>query len=566
MLRTTFVVIVILIQILFNSLVFAGGLIPPRLDPHNPQYKSGEILVKFKDDLDLQIHKEAGLVRTGQSSLDELNSTWNISGMEKVHQSAVRRTDFKTIRTYIGETIEVAQLFNIYKLEFPEDQNVSGIVDDFADNSNVDYAEPNYYFYNLETIPNDPSFASQWYLGAFPGVRATEAWDLTTGGTTQVIGVIDTGVDWDHPDLINKIWNNVDESESGFDNDSNGYSDDVRGWDFVNNDNDPNDDNSHGSHVAGIAAAETNNSTGVAGLAWDAKIMPLKALQSSGYGSSSDIAEAVNYAAANGATVINMSLGGYGESQTLKTALENAYANAVLVAAAGNDGYKVDPPYPPWPPYAPMYPACYSWVIGVQAIDQSGDLAAFSNFDPSGPFVAANDFGHNYEIKAPGVSIHSTFPNSGYNSLNGTSMATPIVAGAVALMKSYNPAQSTEQIFARLIQGSNNGILDIRNSLDYVLTPDLYYQGFTVVDTLPGADDDGVADAGETIEIYLTVKNGGGWADSVWTKLRLGEFEDPSVATIFDSTSYIGDISAYATLTGEADPFRIAIDPGVANN
>ena len=236
------------------------------------------------------------------------------------------------------------------------------------------------------------------------------------------------------------------------------------------------------------------------------------------------------------------------------------------MAAAGNDGYKVDPPYPPWPLYAPMYPACYPFVIGVEATTQSGTIATFSNLDPSGPVVAGNPYGHNYEIKAPGVFIWSTFPNGNYNSLNGTSMASPIVAGAVALMKSYDPAQSTEQIFARLIQGANNGILDIANSLDYELVPDLHYVTYTLVDTLPGADGDGVADAGETIEIYLTIKNAGGLADSVWSKLRFAEFEDTTTANIIDSTSYIGGISAYATLSGELDPFRILIEPNVANN
>jgi len=370
------------------------------------------------------------------------------------------------------------------------------------------------------------------------------------------------GVDWTHPDLDNNIWNNSAEiAGNGVDDDGNGYIDDTRGWDFINNDNDPYDDNSHGTHVAGIAAAESNNGIGITGIAWNAKILPVKMLQSSGAGNSDNLALAINYAAAMGATVINMSLGSYGESQTVKIALENAYGTAVLVAAAGNNGYSIDPPFS-----SPLFPACYGFVIGVEATTNTGALARFSNFDPSGPSAVGNLFGHNYEIKAPGADIYSTLPGGGYHSLNGTSMASPIVAGAVSLMKSFNPSQSTEILFARLIQSSTNGILDIRKSLDYTITPDLQMLNYTLVDTLPGCDKDGKADAGETVEIYFSVKNAGGQADSVWSKLRFADFEDTTTATIVDSVGYIGSISAYGTLTGKSDPIRVTIASDVANN
>ena len=145
------------------------------------------------------------------------------------------------------------------------------------------------------------------------------------------------------------------------------------------------DDNSHGTHVAGIAAAETDNNVGIAGIAWGAKIMALKVLQSSGYGTASNVAAAVNYARLNGATVINMSLGTYAESQTLKIALENAYATATLVAAAGNDTQPIEPVG--LAAGAPMFPACYPWMLGVMASIPSNGLAAFSNFDHAGPLT-----------------------------------------------------------------------------------------------------------------------------------------------------------------------------------
>ncbi|MCD4679885.1 MAG: S8 family serine peptidase, partial [Bacteroidales bacterium] len=465
------------------------------------------------------------------------------------------------IRTYYGDNIEVPQLYNIYKIKYDSKTDAKDLAEMIAEDPSVDFAEPNYLVYTMNTTPNDPLYSSQWH---FEAVNAPRAWDIVTGDTTQIIGIIDTGVDWDHPDLDDNIWTNWDEIPgNGVDDDGNGYIDDIRGWDFVNNDNDPNDDNSHGTHVAGIAAAEGDNGIGVSGMAWNARILPVKMLQSSGSGNSSDLASAITYAADNGATVINMSLGSYGESMTVKTALENAYAYAVLVAAAGNDERCI---CSECLGCGTMYPACYSFVIGVEATTQSGVRASFSNYDPSGPIVAGNPFGHNYELKAPGVGIYSTFPNGNYNSLNGTSMAAPIIAGAIALMKEHDPTQSTEQIFAKLIQGANNGILDIYNSLNYILIPDLYFVEYTLIDTLPGCDNDGIADAGENIQIYLDVRNAGGWADSVWSKIRFGQFEDTTTANILDSTSYIGDISAHATLTGELDHFYIKIDSNVVND
>ncbi|MDP8267248.1 MAG: S8 family peptidase, partial [Candidatus Tenebribacter davisii] len=441
---------IIISLFLFWSFIigFASTNFSHQLDPNNPEFKPGEILVKFNDEVELELISNRGLVETGINSLDDLNSRWQVSEMKQVFKTSEKRTENKYIRTYKGETIEVPQLFNIYEITVPEDTDINEAIEEYEQDPNVEFAEPNYFVYTMETYPDDPLYqdGSQWHIDE---VNAPAAWDLTTCDTTQVIAIIDTGVDWDHPDLDANIWNNSDEIPgNGIDDDGNGYVDDIRGWDYVNDDNDPNDDNSHGTHVAGIAAAETDNDVGIAGIAWNAKIMPVKMLQSSGYGSSSDLAAAIDYAANNGATAINMSLGSYGESMTVKTALENAYAYSVLVAAAGNDGYKIDPPYPPAPIYAPMYPACYSFVLGIQASNHSGRLANCSNIDPSGPAVSGNPYGHNYEIKAPGVGIYSTVPNGNYNSLSGTSMASPIVSGAVALMKSYNPTQSTEQLFA----------------------------------------------------------------------------------------------------------------------
>jgi len=567
------------------------------LDPYNPEYVKGEVLVKFKDEVNVESSFKSGIAKTGISSVDKVLEPYQTEAIVKVFietREQRSRKSTRTIRDYKGKEIEVPALFNIYKLKFDTIWDEKQIIEELEKDENIEFAEPNYLVYTSEvmdngivpvtlptqtplpsntgdrdTYPNDPLYqdGSQWYLDA---INAPAAWDSVTGDTTQIIAIIDTGVDWDHPDLDDNIWTNWDEiPDNGIDDDNNGYIDDTRGWDYINNDNDPNDDNSHGTHVAGIAAAEGNNEIGMCGVAWNALIMPVKMLQSSGSGNSSDFAQGIEYASDNGATVINMSLGSYGESQVVKSSLENAYAGtgsgggSMLVAAAGNDGICI---CNDCLLCATMFPAGYYFVIGVKASNINNSLAGFSNYDPTGPIEYTHPQKYNYEVMAPGVGIISCKPNGSYWQKNGTSMACPIVAGAVSLMRQNDTTQSGEQIFAKLIQGANSEVLDIYNSLTIELTPDLYYIEYTIVDTLPGCDNDGVADAGETIELYFTIKNAGGQADSVWTKIRFGEFEDTTTAVIADSTSYIGSMSAYSTMTGELDPLIITIDSDVANN
>ena len=568
------------------------------LDQYNPNYVKGEVLIKFKEEAQIVLSITNGIAKTGLSSVDRILEPYQVKKINKVFKETREERNLKTtrtIRTYKGEEKEVPALFNIFKIEVDTIWNIMQIVEELQQDENIEFVEPNYYFYTMEMLdkssgirhpvsgiriestvfslqppvpspgsppsptvtPNDPLYSQQWYL---PAVNAPAAWDSTTSDSSQVIAIIDTGVDWDHPDLDGNIWTNWNEVPgNGTDDDGNGYVDDIRGWDWVNNDNDPNDDNSHGTHVAGIAAAESNNSVGIAGMAWNARLMPLKMLQSSGSGSSSNLATAIEYATANGATILNMSLGSYANSGTVENALINAYVNSVLVAAAGNDSRCI---CNDCPQCATMFPAGYPFVLGVQC------EGSFSNNDPSGPidFVSAPIW--NYELTAPGVNIMSTIPN-GYRSYNGTSMATPIVSGICALAKSHCDTLYTDFLWAKLIFGSENGYVNAYNTLILDLDsigPDLRFLQYTLTDTLPGCDRDGRADAGETIQLHFTVKNVGGYADSAWVNLHFGEFEDTTTATINDSTSYIGDLSTWATLTSELSPIEITIDSNVAHN
>ncbi len=533
-------------------------------DPLNPEYLTGELLIKFHLDSEIKVMKSGSITHCGIESIDKWFDFYQVIEIADIYPTS-------THPNKINQSTRSSRIFHLRYQVTIDPKDFCNILEK---DSNIVYAEPVFKVYSLATYPNDALYQSgeQWYINE---INAPIAWDSTTCDTSQVIGIIDTGVDWDHPDLDGNIWRNWGElADNGLDDDGNGFIDDVRGWDFTTNTNDIDDDNGHGTHVAGVVAAETNNFLGIAGIAWNARIMPLKVLTGSGQGTTAWLTSAIYYAADNGATVINMSLGTYGESQAVKDALLYAYDTLTIVGAAGNDNLKVDTIAPPNQAYGPMFPGCYPFVIGVEAATQAGTVAGFSNFDPSGFSETANPDGFNYEIIAPGVNIFSTFPGGGYRYLTGTSMASPIVAGAVALIKDFNPGISNEEIFARLIQFAQAGHLKIPNMIHGRLEPDLFYVEHALIDTVGDADNDGHADNNETFDLWFTIKNAGGAADSSWAKLRLDYLGDTTLVNIIDSTSYIGDldtagyqneIPAYTTMTGEADPFRVYIKPGVLN-
>jgi subtilisin family serine protease len=328
----------------------------------------------------------------------------------------------------------------VLELDTASSQEVTRIVAGLNADPNVEFAEPE-HIYTATLTPNDPFFSTagtwgQSYddLWGVKKIGSATAWDAAKGDGV-IVAVVDTGIDYNHPDLAANVWINTGEIPgNGKDDDGNGFVDDVRGWDFTTSTNDPIDHFGHGTHVAGTIAAIGNNGIGVIGIAWHAQVMAVKGLDDSGSGNDMTLGPAIIYAANNGADVINASWGGFGHSQTIEDAIK--YANSlgvVFVAAAGNSSIDANN----------FFPANSPEAITVSASDASDNLAYFS------------DFGSKIDVSGPGVDVLSLQANGtslgpavipGYCRLSGTSMATPHVAGTAALILSQNSGYSPEQV------------------------------------------------------------------------------------------------------------------------
>jgi len=346
------------------------------------------------------------------------------------------------------------QLTGAYLVQFPA-MSIDALpeaVKTFTDASEaIAYAEPDFIVHASQLFPNDPEFGELYGLhnvGQSAGlvdsdIDIPEAWVTTTGSPLVVVGIVDTGVDYQHPDLAANMWINPGEIPGDqIDNDNNGYVDDVYGWDFINNDSDPFDDNSHGTHCAGTVAAVGNNGVGVVGVNWISRIMALKFLSAGGSGLSSAAVDALAYAAMMKQRGVNIRLtsnswGGGGATQALEDAIElNKQHDILFVAAAGNDNSNNDA--------FPTYPSSHTNenIISVAATDRNDLQAGFSNYGAL-----------SVDLGAPGVSILSTIPGNDYGYKSGTSMATPHVAGVVALMLSLAPDTDWLDIKDSLLAG-----------------------------------------------------------------------------------------------------------------
>lgn len=432
----------------------------------------------------------------------------------------------------------------------------------------------------IDDVLGNIQVRDQWYLTACSIQRAwrfLKANNIPAGGLPSVtVAVIDTGVDYNHPDLKANMWVNDGEiAANGIDDDGDGYVDDIHGCSTVSDDRfhsgDPMDDHGHGTHVAGIIAA-ANNRVGIVGVAYNAKIMAIKAGQATGVFLQSDIAEAIVYAYTHGADVINMSFGGSACSIAVQDALQQAYTTSTLVAAAGNSGMPNEPTdYFPIP--LPSYPGALSYVVGVMSVNAFGVESSFTNWD-------ANI--HNsveYEVYAPGEAMLSTLPNNRYGKLNGTSMAAPVVSGIAALLRSYYTDRDmypSKFISAQLcstsgdvatcfnpilhaVLGGPHNIPMITNAYDALtklphpnITSFSYYL-FDDKDFASENDGDGVVDAGETIHMALVLRNQWGMSKDTVVKINANsgvtegiEIPNKYIEFITDEVNY-GSVGTYST-------------------
>ncbi|MBN2591413.1 MAG: S8 family serine peptidase [Sedimentisphaerales bacterium] len=516
----------------------------------------------YPDSGDQRYRSDCIVFKFAKSSneLGKLFSNNSQESYQRLQSVAHRHSFVRTERVF--KSSKFMQLRDIHLAYLPLETGLEDTIDRLRSDPNIEWVEPVYYLNTLETNPNDPEINSQWHLRK---IGANSAWDVSTGDPDVVIAVIDTGVDWNHPDLAENIWRNIGEIEGdGLDNDENGFVDDIYGWDFVSvdpcevfpgedpgpPDNYPMDFEGHGTHVAGIAGACGNNGLGVSGICWNAKIMNLRAgfKNSSGKGvlASTDIANALIYAADNGADIVNMSFGGPDISHIEREAIDYCYSSGVLlIAAAGNDSSD-----------HPLYPAGYSNVIAVAASTISDRRDYYSNY---GVWV---------DITAPGSSIYSTLTGGGYGNKSGTSMASPIVAGAAALIKSAWPSWSSDQIALQLLATStginehkqeftNNfvnllgaGRVDINEALTEILPPKLG------VVSLWADDEDGNLDPNETVVLWPCLRNYSIFQEGVSIEVNS---VDPYV-TILDNSSFIGDVGEKQSIVPWDDSIQIYID------
>jgi len=398
---------------------------------------------------------------------------------------------------------------HIYKLTFAEDVDLDTVAKIYRAFPEVDFAEPNQTFEiqsDIESyIPNDTGYGKQWALNK---IGAEQAWPLSRDNKRVVVAVLDTGVDYQHEDLVNNIWRNLGETAgNNKDDDGNGFVDDDKGWDFVdvsnqNNvasnedgqipDNDPRDLQGHGTHLAGIIAAKSNNQLGISGLAYKCQVMPVRVgyLTANGNGSIEldDAALGIKYAVDNGAAVINLSFGG-NASQTLDLMLRYAADHdVVVVAAAGNQGSSTI-----------IYPASQKNVIAVGATDSADQKASWSNT------------GTQLGLTAPGVQIYSALPNNKYGYKSGTSMSTAFVAASAALLLAEIPTLSVAEVMSILTESSEDlgvtgfdqnygfGRIDVFNALSQIC-PQIE-NGSSEQNADQVQNDDGPESAAQTVAI-----------------------------------------------------------------
>lgn len=385
------------------------------------EFVPNTIIIQLKEDASFSLSSKSNSEPQLPDSIKNLNAAYKVKDVEflgnteKVSQRALKLSGTKTYleaRAYAEKITDLEEkngLNRFFKLTFTEDVDIPFLLVQYQNDPSIAIAEPNYIYSIAATTPNDTYFNNQ--NTSLPQISATAGWDITTGSSSVIVAVLDTGIDYTHEDLADNMWTHADYP--------------LHGTDTVNKDNDPMDDHGHGTMVAGCIGAKGNNSKGIAGVAWNVQLMAVKVLDHTGSGNAVTVSDGIKYAMEKGAKIINMSLGSSKPSFLIETACKTAYdAGCLLVAASGNDGKDtVD------------YPAAHTYVIAVGATNPDNTRAYFSNYE----------YGV-LELSAPGFNIYSTKIANSYDSSNGTSFSSPIVAGTAALLKANNSSLTNVQL------------------------------------------------------------------------------------------------------------------------
>lgn len=411
--KTSFLIIVTGLAIVFVTVAGIIALYRPAVNkqqaqqlktapaPYEPAPRSHPTVITLNslamnETIKTKLNRHPKIVKINHNGRDQ-SHYYNHEITVRFHRMPTERDIARIEQEIDGTAVNRFDHFFIFR---SNSKTYNELINYFRQHPNAAYAEPNYIFLQNEQ-PNDLLYSRyQWNL---PAIQTEEGWQLSHGKKSVTIAVIDSGVDLDHPDLVHRL---------------------QKGYNVLADNDIPQDDNGHGTHVAGIIASEPNNHEGIAGITWFNPIMPIKALNNEGYGTSFDVAKGIRWAVDHGAKVINLSLGNYQTSTLLQEAVRYAYDHdVVLVAASGNDRSS-----------QPSFPAAYPEVLSVGAINPDGSSAEYSNY------------GTYLDVVAPGTNIPSTFLGHHYAALSGTSMAAPHVSALAGLIRSLNPKLTNKQV------------------------------------------------------------------------------------------------------------------------
>ena len=515
-------------------------------------YLPNTIIFKLKE----KNRSVSGLNTIENTAVNEALNELRVILVNKIFADAV-----KPVQDFSADGEKLSDLSLIYVIKYNSDKNIEEAVNEIYNTGEVEYAQPK-YIQQVSFTPNDPSLGSQYYINK---IQAPAGWDIQQGDTNVVIGIVDSGIDWDHPDLAGNVKMNYADPINGVDDDADGFIDNFRGWDLAgadyNNvvgDNNPmimGSNNNHGSHVSGDASAVTNNGVGVAGTGFKCKIMGIKCSADNDTRGAGGVGyiitgyEGIKYAADHGCAVINCSWGGGGGGQFEQDVITYATINknSLVVCAAGNDASSLS-----------FYPASYKYVLSVASTNSSDARSSFSNF------------GNNIDVCAPGSGIYSTIWNNSYTTFDGTSMASPIAAGVCAIVKSQFPSYNALQVGEKVRVTCDNidaqnpsyigklgkGRINMFRALT-INSPSVRLNNYTVTD-----GNNNVPQPNDTISIAGTFKN---YLDAT-TNVSAVISTTTTGVTLLNGNATLGAIPTLGTANNNSSPYKVKINATVPAN